>query len=81
MRKEDVKEAVKEAMNEQFVAYGFRVLEPNEMQADMLYLRKMRVGSEAIGKHALRAIVGVVVPTGLYILWGWLKSHFTEATI
>lgn len=81
MKKEDIKEAVKEAMDEKFLAYGFRVGEPNEMQADMIYLHKMRTGSEAISRHAIKVIVGVVVPTSIYITWDWLKSRFTGISI
>lgn len=85
MKKEEIKEivmvAMEEVMDRKFVAYGFRIRDPNELQADMLYLRNLRQGSEAVRRYALRAFVGATIPTIIYMLWAWVKSHFTETTI
>lgn len=81
MKKEDIKEALKETMHEVLTQYGFTMADPNAMQADLLHLRNLRLGCEATRRNILKAIIGVTVPAALYIVWGWLRGHFKGASI
>lgn len=74
LSKEELKSAFKEAMQETLAMYGFTVGDPNEMQNDMLHLRKLRLGCEATKRNIMKAFVTVTVPASLYIIWEALKG-------
>ena len=74
MRKEDVKEAIKEAMTEVFTAYGFTVDAPSEIQQDMAHLRKLRLGCEATKRTIAKAVITATVPAALYIIWQTIRG-------
>jgi len=45
-----VREAVRDGIEEALTKYGIDTSDPNAMQADMVYLRKSRTGSDEILK-------------------------------
>lgn len=55
---------------------GFTVEEPTHIQADMIYLRKAREGSEEIQKWIRRTAVGAAVSGALYSLWQGIRHSF-----
>lgn len=72
--KGELKEAIKEAIQEAFTAYGFTVEKPSEIQKDMAHLRSLRLGCEATKKNILKAVITVTVPASLYLIWEALKG-------
>ena len=55
---------------------GFTVEEPNHMQADMIYLRKARQGSEEIHKWIHRTAVGAAVSGAIYSIWQGVRHSY-----
>lgn len=70
----DIKNIVKETVGETLSGLGFSSSDPNEIQADLIYLRKMRTGSEEMSKLIKKCIITVTIPSFLYIVWEALKK-------
>ena len=67
-------EIIRRTVRETLGGLGFDMSEPNELQADMYYLRRIRRGSEEMGKTVRRAALTMMVTTGLYLLWEAVKQ-------
>lgn len=65
---------VKEAVEETLRHVGFTVDAPHQIQADMIYLRKAREGSEEVQKWVRRTAVGVAVSGALFSLWQGIRQ-------
>ncbi len=65
---------VREAVEETLMRLGFSLDNHTELQADMLYLRKSRKGSEELAKWIKRSAIGVSISASLFALWEGLKS-------
>lgn len=59
--KEELREAVKEGVQDAFIAMGIDHEAPREMQADFQYLRKLRVGRDALTSKVFMGIVGATL--------------------
>ena len=55
---------------------GIDVEQPREMQADLLWLRQARVGSDALSRLAKRTAIGIAVSAVAWIVWAGIKSKF-----
>ncbi len=55
---------------------GVDVEQPREMQADLLWLRQARVGSDALNRLAKRTAIGIAVSAIAWMLWAGIKSKF-----
>ena len=55
---------------------GIDVEQPREMQADLLWLRQARVGSDALNRLAKRTAIGIAVSAVAWMLWAGIKSKF-----
>lgn len=73
-----IKQIVKEAMEETLISLGFRIDEQAELQADMLHLRNLRIGCETTKAHILKVFLTVTIPASLYIAWEVLKKALKE---
>ncbi len=69
-----VKQASREATRETLKGLGFAADAPQDMQADLLYLRKIRTGSEFVNLRLKAALIAFLVPTVLYLLWEAFKE-------
>lgn len=58
--KEDVRQAVKDGVEDALTTLGFDHANPLEVQADLLYLRSMRKGKEALAGKAAIGIFGAI---------------------
>lgn len=67
VKEDDVKNIVKESVNQTLVSLGFTVDDPAEMQQDMHHLRKIRKGSADINIYVRRCAIWAVICTGAYI--------------
>lgn len=65
---------VKEAVEQTLERLGFTVDEPNKLQADMIYVRKAREGSEEVQKWIRRTAISVAITGMLYSIWKELKN-------
>ena len=68
-----VREAVRDGIEEALTKYGIDTSDPNAMQADMVYLRKSRTGSDEILKWAKRSAITAAVTGLLVALWQGFK--------
>ena len=67
---------IEETVTKTLEHIGFTVEEPTHIQADMIYLRKAREGSEEIHKWIRRTSVGAAVSGALYSLWQGIRHSF-----
>lgn len=65
---------IREAVTETLSGLGFDVKNQNETQADILYLRKIRKGSEEVARVARSSAITVSLSTMLYLLWQAVKE-------
>ena len=74
MMQEDIKVVVKQAVHETLSGLGMSADRPHEMQADFIYIRKVRKGSEAMSNKIRMSLITVTIPTFLYLLWDAVKG-------
>lgn len=72
--KEAIREAVRDGITDALIKYGVDTTDPNAMQADMIYLRKSRQGSEEIIKWVKRSCVAATVSGLLLAFWHGIKQ-------
>ncbi|MDA0780777.1 MAG: hypothetical protein PQ612_06550 [Rickettsiales bacterium] len=70
----EIKKIVREAVHETLNGLGISVHSPQEMQADFIYIRKMRKGAEMVTQKIKASLITVTIPTVLYIFWESLKE-------
>lgn len=68
------REIVRQTVQETLSGIGFEMQEPNKLQADMYYLRKLRNGSEDMMRVVRRSAITVGFTTALYLLWEAVKA-------
>jgi hypothetical protein len=69
-----IRDAVREGIEEALTKYGIDTSDPTSTQADMLYVRKSRVGSEELTKWAKRSAITVAISSILATLWSAIKQ-------
>lgn len=67
--------AVEETLSHTLVKLGLNPKDVHETQADMVYLRTLRKGSEDMALKIKASIIGISIPTALYLLWHALKNE------
>ncbi len=72
--KQAIRDAVSQGIEDALTKYGIDVKEPNAMQADMVYLRKSRIGSEEVIKWAKRSAITAIIASTLAAIWQGIKS-------
>jgi len=72
--KETIREAVSEGIEEALTKYGVDISNPHSMQADLLHLRKSRLGSDELAKWTKRSIITVAISSLLATLWNAIKQ-------
>lgn len=71
---EQQRKLIREAVHETLVGVGFHLQDPSQLQADMLYLRKLRHGSEDMSRVLRTSAITISFSTSLYLLWEAVKS-------
>lgn len=74
MDEELYRRLVRETVRETLENVGFDMREPNKLQADMYYLRKLRCGSEDMVQLLRRSAITLSFTTALYLLWEAVKA-------
>lgn len=74
MNEDDVRSVVHEAVRETLGALGVDVIDKRETQADFLFLRKQRRGTEELYKWVRRSIIGAALGGLCYALWEGFKQ-------
>jgi len=75
MTDDEIRQIVREAVYETLSGLGMAEHEQHEVQADFLYIRRMRKGSEAISGSIKTTLITVLIPSFLYVIWEALKSE------
>lgn len=78
MQSDEIRMIVKEAVHETLSGLGVSASEPLEVQADFIYIRKMRKGSEFMARRVKGSVIAVVVPSFLYLLWEAVKTSLSK---
>lgn len=69
--------AAKEATQDLLLAMGIDSSSPQaikEAQADSLFLRRQRIASEQLGRHAKKVLIGALVLGALGAVWAGIKA-------
>jgi len=69
----EIREAVCDGIEEVLTKYGVDISNPNSMQADLIHLRKSRIGSDELVKWTKRSIITVAISSLLAALWNAIK--------
>ena len=72
--KKTIRSAVREGIDDALTKYGIDTDDPNAMQADMIYLRKARSGSDDVLKWGKRSSITAAVTGMLVALWQGIKQ-------
>jgi len=72
--KKTVRCAVREGIDDALTRYGIDTEDPTTMQADMVYLRKSRTGSDEIIKWGKRSAITAAATGMLVALWQGIKQ-------
>lgn len=70
----EMRAIVKETVRETLYGIGFDMSDPNKLQADMHYLRKLRDGSEDVVRVVRRSAITIGFSTALYLVWEAIKT-------
>ena len=73
-----MREVARESVQETLISLGMTPEEPRAMQADLLYLRTLRKGSEFLSLRIKIAMVALIVPSILYAIWETIKQSFVK---
>lgn len=65
---------VRDAVRETLVGLGFDIADPRGLQADMIYLRRIRRGAEDVTRVVRHSVLTLAVSTALYLLWEAVKG-------
>lgn len=72
--KKAIRCAVREGIEDALTKHGVDTTDPTAMQADMVYLRKARTGSDEIIKWTKRSCVAAAVSGLVVALWQGIKQ-------
>lgn len=72
--KKTIRAAVREGIEDTLTKYGVDTTDPNAMQADMIYLRKSRTGSDEVIKWIKRSAITAALTGALVALWQGFKT-------
>ncbi len=72
--KKAIRCAVRDGIEDALTKYGVDTTDPTAMQADMVYLRKSRTGSDEILKWGKRSAITAAATGVLVALWQGIKS-------
>lgn len=74
MNDDEIRRIVREAVYETLSGLGMDAARQHEVQADFLYVRKMRKGSEALSRNIRATSITFLIPTVLYMLWESIRQ-------
>jgi hypothetical protein len=74
MEESIVRQVVKDAVHETLTGLGFTPCDPQQTQQDMIYLRKLRRGSEEMGAKIRTASITTLVAGMLYALFEGIRG-------
>lgn len=69
-----IREAVREGIDDALQRYGVDTADPAAMQADMVYLRKSRTGSDEVVKWIKRSAITAALTGAVVALWQGIKQ-------
>ncbi len=64
-----LKRIVRQTVLETLEGLGFDAETPTGLQADMHYLRRLRLGAEDMSRRAKGAVLTILISTSLWLLW------------
>jgi hypothetical protein len=73
---EKFRRIIKETVCETLSALGLHSSDPAALQADMIYLRKVRKGSEEISAKVRISLITILLSSLVYLLWDSFKAIF-----
>lgn len=72
--KKAIRAAVRDGIDDALTKYGLDTSDPTAMQADMVYLRKSRIGSDEIIKWTKRSCLTAAISGVVVALWQGVKQ-------
>lgn len=74
MGDDDIRKIVEQTVEQTLKNVGFTTDRPHDIQADQIYLRKARQGSDEIAKWAKRSMLAIALSSGAFALWEGFKQ-------
>lgn len=74
MTDEELKKTVREGIDDALTRYGIDTEDSTAMQADMVYLRKSRQGSNEVLKWVKRSTITVAISGILVAIWQGIEQ-------
>lgn len=71
--KSQLRQIVRDTVRETLAGLGFDTESPQALQADMVYLRRVRKGSEEMAGKVKGAVFTMLATAALYLLWEAFK--------
>jgi len=75
---EDVLKKQEKIIKDTLIGYGFNASKPHQMQADLVYLRKMREGSEDLARLIKKSAIFIAIPALIYTFWDGLITNIIQ---
>lgn len=72
---ERLRAVIRDTVAETLTGMGFDIADLRETQADLHYLRRVRVGSEELSRKLKAATLTLLVTTGLMLLWEAIRAR------
>ena len=73
MDEKALRTVIEETVTRTLEHVGFTVEMPNEIQADLIYIRKARQGAEEVQKWIRRSAISAAASGAIYSLWQGIK--------
>lgn len=74
MTRSDVRQVVREAVQETLLTLGVDAKNPLTVQQDMHFIRELRTASEKVRSRGLLVLVGILVTATMGALWIGIKG-------
>lgn len=78
LTRQELKDVIREAVDEAFTKMGIDTTNPIEMQADFKHLREWRLSMVAMRTKGMLAIMTIVVSGAAAALWVGFKATLTQ---
>ncbi len=72
---DQLKQIVRQSVLDTLEGLGFESDSPAALQADMHYLRRLRLGSEDLGRRARGTMITMLITSALWLLWEAIRRR------
>ena len=71
---QELKQVIRSVVNETLQALGFNLQDLHQTQADLHFLRRMRLWQQELFRLGWQSLIAVIIPGALLALWIGIKG-------